>query len=309
MTMTETVLISDVGGTNARLALARDGQIIANSVTRFRGDDYASFDAVLQDFLVRQGNPDLAAACVAVAGPVAGGQARLTNRDWHFSTTTLQRATGADRVRLINDLSALGFATQGLCGDQLSQLRAAKGAGMSNGQALVLGAGTGVNVCAVKCEGPHITCFEAEEGHTALPATIMDRLRTEVGPQATRFASVEETFAGRGLAQLHQARTGQVLQPEMVTQAADQPGPARDTVALYSHLFGMLCRDLALRYLPRDGLFLAGSVARAVATHFSHFEQGFVSVDHMSAIPQSTPVYLIRDDMAALAGCLIASRG
>ena len=87
------MLLADVGGTNARLALARNGVIDESSITRYRGDDYDSFDKVVQTYLAEQDNPRLSAVCVAVAGPVSGGKASLTNRDWDFSEDRLARLT------------------------------------------------------------------------------------------------------------------------------------------------------------------------------------------------------------------------
>ena len=69
------MLLADVGGTNARLALARNGVSDESSITRYRGDDYDSFDKVVQTYLAEQDNPRLSAVCVAVAGPVSGGKA------------------------------------------------------------------------------------------------------------------------------------------------------------------------------------------------------------------------------------------
>ena len=69
------ILLGDVGGTNARLAIARGGSIDRDTVTRFRGDDYATFDDVVRQFLQEQDQPRISAVCVAVAGPVSGGRA------------------------------------------------------------------------------------------------------------------------------------------------------------------------------------------------------------------------------------------
>ena len=57
--------------------------------------------------------------------------------------------------------------------DGISLLRAAPAHRPRNGQALVVGAGTGFNVCGVRhLPGGMISCQEAEEGHTSLPANI-----------------------------------------------------------------------------------------------------------------------------------------
>lgn len=205
------LLLADVGGTNARLAIARNGVIDPETVTRFRGDDFASFDDVIAQFLQQQDQPRISGVCVAVAGPVSGGTARLTNRDWDFDENRLARLTDADHVRLINDLTALGYATPALQGDGLSTLRPARPDRARNGQSLVVGLGTGFNVCAVRAlPGGAVTAMEAEEGHTNLPANIYLRLADLLGEeQAAGFRSTEETFAGRGLSRLHGALTGQ----------------------------------------------------------------------------------------------------
>ncbi|MCF3974376.1 glucokinase [Paracoccus salsus] len=304
------MLLGDVGGTNARLAIARNHVIDEQTVTRFRGDDFTSFDDVVRRFLQEQDQPRISSMCIAVAGPVGGGKARLTNRDWDFDEDRLARLTDADQVRLINDLTALGYATPALHGDGLTVLRAAPEGRARNGQALVVGLGTGFNVCAVRAlHGGAITAMEAEEGHTHLPANIYLRLAELLGADAARrFSSTEETFAGRGLSRLHAARTGGApVRSEDIARAAEAGDPqAVATYDLFADLVGHLCRELALRFMPLEGLFLAGSVGRSIADRIDVFERGFLAEPLMRHIPENTPIFLIRDDMAALHGCLAA---
>lgn len=304
------MLLGDVGGTNARLALARNGIIDPGTITRFRGDDFANFDDVVRRFLQEQDQPRITSVCIAVAGPVSGGTARLTNRDWDFDEARLARLTDADHVRLINDLTALGYATPALGGDGLSVLRDAPEDRARNGQALVVGLGTGFNVCAVRVlAGGAITAMEAEEGHTHLPANIWLRLSDLVGPDAARgFTSTEETFAGRGLSRFHAARTGtDPVRSEQIARAAEAgESEAVATYDLFTEMVGQLCRELALHFMPLEGLFLAGSVGRSIADRMDRFEAGFLAEPFMRHIPENTPIFLIRDDMAALHGCLAA---
>ena len=304
------MLLGDVGGTNARLAIARNGTIDAATVTRFRGDDFASFDDVVRQFMAEQHQPHVSSMCIAVAGPVSGGRANLTNRNWSFDETNLARLTDADHVRLINDLTALGYATPVLSGDGVSQLRPAPAERARNGQSLVVGLGTGFNVCAVRVlPGGAITALEAEEGHTHLPANIMAMLVDRVGANAAAgFFSTEETFAGRGLSRLHAAMTGtDPVRSEDIAAAMEAGDP--DAIATYdffTELVGLLCRELSLRFMPLEGLFLAGSVGRSIADRMELFTPAFLSQTHMGHIPANTPIMLIRDDMAALHGCLSA---
>ena len=304
------MLLGDVGGTNARLALARNGQIDAASVTRFRGDDYASFDEVIQQFLKVQNQPRISAVCVAVAGPVSGGRAALTNRDWTFSEDGLARMTEADHVRLINDLTALGHATPALRGGDLHVLRDAPESRARNGQALVVGLGTGFNVCAVRAlPGGAITTMEAEEGHTNLPANILARLVDELGEPARRaFFSTEETFAGRGLSRVHALRMNAApVRSEEIAKALEAGNAdAGATYDFFAEILGLLLRELALRFMPLEGIFLAGSVGRGITSRIDTIERAMLTETYMRHLPDNTPIYLIRDDMAALHGCLAA---
>lgn len=63
---------------------------------------------------------------------------------------------------------------------------------------------------------------------------------------------------------------------------------------------------MALRFMPLEGLFLAGSVGRSIADRMGRFEASFLAERYMRHIPENTPIFLIRDDMAALHGCLAA---
>ena len=88
--------------------------------------------------------------------------------------------------------------------------------------------------------------------------------------------------------------------------AASGDAEAEASCALYAHLFGLMCRELALRFMPMEGMFLAGSVARSCTDRFDIFEAAFLSDPLMDRITRDVPVGVIRDDMAALHGCLAA---
>lgn len=305
------ILVADVGGTNARLGLAQDGALQHGTIARFRGEDYASFTEVLRAYLARQGHPAVTAACVAVAGPVSGGQARLTNRAWDFSEAELCRLTGADQALLINDMIALGHAVSSSAGAGARLLRAPASDAPSNGQKLVVNAGTGFNICALKqALGNAPTCLDAEEGHTGLSLSVWRLLAEHCAGSEwlDDFAANETLFSGRGLARLHQAlHKGQSCQAEQVVAAAEAgDAAALCTSALYAEMFGLLCRDLALRFMPRDGLYLAGSVARSVAGQLDWFLRGFDACSSGPAIAPGIPLSVVENDLAALEGCLSA---
>jgi glucokinase len=66
-------LIGDIGGTSARLALARDGRIIADSLWQDSGGS-EDFRAVLDRFRAVSGHGAIRAAAIAGAGALRGAR-------------------------------------------------------------------------------------------------------------------------------------------------------------------------------------------------------------------------------------------
>ncbi|MDO9526186.1 MAG: glucokinase, partial [Gemmobacter sp.] len=257
-----TILVADVGGTNTRFALCDPAVGIAgDTLTRYRNKTHDSFESAVTAYLAKQGHPALTAICVAVAGPVSAGRARLTNLDWGFDADGLTALIGAP-VTLINDLAALGHAVPGFGpGDTAAVHSPDPALRVPNGQALVLGLGTGVNACAVRMvPGQPAACLEAEAGHTSLPTSVAALLAHRFGTLPEVFFSTEQLFAGRGLTRLHTLMTGTTQDGEAIiaAHAADDP-QATATLTLFATAVGTYARELALQYMPREGLYLAGS--------------------------------------------------
>lgn len=300
------VLVADVGGTNTRLALAEgDGRICAGP-QRFRNDDHADFLSVAAAYRESIDAPSLTGACIAIAGPVAGTSARLTNRDWSFDSPRIGAVLGTPNVHLLNDIVALGYCLGGLSEDQIGVVRA--GQPLAGGQKLVVGIGTGANGCVVRDVGGRAAVLEAELGHGTLPLAVMDRLVDELGDEALTIPSTEELFSGRGLARLHLMLTGErgVEAGEVVARAAADPDhAAAETMTLLAELTGLLVRQLYFYYLPAGGVYFAGSVARSVLQRpgLARFETALCGDGPFADRLNDLPVSLITDDAAALAGC------
>jgi glucokinase len=316
------LLVADIGGTNSRLALVDGGAIVPESRASAVNAEHESFEAMLAAYLAARagggGQLRIDGAAVAVAGPVRGALAHLTNRDWTIRCDALAAVTGARRVRLLNDLAALGLALPGLVrlrGDSLLRPASPAQGRPAEGQMLVVGLGTGVNACAVHAAPDRpVMCLEAEAGHVALPAPVAAALGAALGPAAEVFATTEELFAGPGLARLHQALTGRVATGAAITAGARTgDAEAGATVALFALLLGMWLRDLALYYLPRGGLWVAGSVARGIfaaappdGAALVALGRGLAADGPFSDLVAAIDVRLVTDDDAALAGCIAA---
>lgn len=303
-----TALVADIGGTNTRVALAEGPRLVPDSIRRFRNADHDGLSDVLAAYLSAAGSPEIAGACVALAGPVRNGTGRLTNLDWTVEEGAIAAVTGANRVKLLNDLQAQGHALDHLGPEAL--IPVLDGPQVPGAARLVIGLGTGVNVTAVHRCGTGTLVTAAEAGHVTLPA--MDEHDLALAcfvAGADGFASVEDVLAGRGLPAIFSWVTTRAGTPRRLTgaeivAAPDDPAAA-EALRLYSRLLGRVAGDLALHHLPFGGLYLIGGVARAMTPHLAAFglEQSFRAKGRFSGLMAEFALFTIADDCAALIGC------
>lgn len=304
-------VVADVGGTNTRVALAEGGQVRAGSIRRFTNASAEGLEAILASYLAEAGLDAPAGACVALAGPVQGDRAQMTNLGWHVTCDSLAQATGTGRVVLLNDLQAQGHALDYL--DPACLLTLRHGAPSERDAArLVVGLGTGMNAAPVHRTPGGIFVPPSESGHVHLPqhgpgeSQLARWLETNHG-----FASVEDVLSGRGVERLwqwHSLQAGQESHRSaaQIMQALEAGDPIAQAVARsVIHSTARVLASLALIHLPLGGIFLIGGVARAFAPWVNRFgfEEAFCEMGRFSDFVRDFPVHVVEDDFAALTGC------
>ena len=305
-------LVADVGGTNTRVALARGGRVLPDTIHRYPNRENPDLWSILRRYLAEQGAPACSEACVALAGPVRDGEGRMTNLKWRIDGEGLRAATGARKVAILNDLQAQGHALGHVDEDMISTvLEQGPGVLPARATRLVIGIGTGFNSAAVHeaAGGRHVV--PSESGHAGLPVqdeaglALAQWLRARHG-----FAAVEDVLSGRGLERLHlwlgqRAGGEEALSAAEIVRAAGTDEAANETLRHFARVLGAVAGDLALIHLPFGGIYLAGGVARAVAPHLgaSGFAEAFRDKGRFSDFMRNFPVFLIEDDYAALTGC------
>ncbi len=306
-----TILVADVGGTNTRLAIVEDARK-APEPLHFANDAFETFPALLAAFAGQRSLPALAGVCIAIAGPVTSQAARLTNRNWHFDKAEIAGMLPGltpGSVRLINDLAALGFALPALSAAQFAEIKPPVADAPANDQALVVGLGTGVNVCLAKPTPTASVVVEAELGHVSLPNCVFERLSKVIGPKISAFPSVEELLSGRGVSRLYrilsagEERSGPAI---LADYDAGRGGAVAETVDLVADLLGRMTRELVYMYQPFGGIHFAGGVARGVLNSAAreHFLASFGVPGRFAEQIGCVPVRLITDDAAALTGAV-----
>ena len=102
------VLSADIGGTNARFALANltpEGAVWLNR--RVFSSQEASFEEALREIIrTRDGIDDVRAVVIAAAGPVENGRVQMTNAAFSVDVRLVKNLFQSARVLLVNDFQA-----------------------------------------------------------------------------------------------------------------------------------------------------------------------------------------------------------
>ena len=299
------LLVGDVGGTNCRLALW-DGGICELRV--YPTAAVSSLQQAVARYLAAVGaRPD--AAAVAVAGPVVGRSARLTNSDWTADLDALPMP-----AVLLNDLHAAALGIDALGAGQ--QVRLGGGAPQRGAPLAVIGIGTGLG-CALRI-GSAVFPGEAGHGDFAPASAQADALLGWLRPRLGRVR-VESVLSGPGLGRLlDYARTvhpGGVGRPPGVpagavvfSGAGSDPACAL-ALSLFVEGIGAFAGDVALATLCRGGVYLCGGILPRVPalTTDGRLWAAFTNKAPMQQLLSAIPLTVVSDPLLGLRGAAAAA--
>lgn len=305
------VVACDLGGTNVRFGLGIDGRLEAETIQQFPNDRFADFGDALGYYLQSVGVRTVDRAVIAVAAPIEGETLKLTNRDWTVNRAGIAAVAGTNYIVLVNDFAALGAA---LLQPEELDVAPVLAAIPTDGAKLVLGAGTGFNASALVGKGQVLS---AEIGHTTFAPEhgLETALRDHIAGRFGR-CSLDRALSGSGLVTLYEVQCARCSRPAIFPDAsaitsAALAGDDADAIEAGRTFAGMLGRtagDLALTFLPRGGIYLTGGVTRALTPFIEDtdgpFARAFFAKGRMGELMRSFPLGIIRDDKAALIGCL-----
>jgi glucokinase len=293
-------LVGDVGGTNARFALARnvDGRPVLEHVESFPAEIHPTFLDGVKAYL---GGCPLkpTGGVIAVAGPVTDGAIDLTNSPWRVSEDELQ-TLGLKPIRLINDFEALAWGAPVVPEDELASL-GGPAQGDPHAAIALVGPGTGFGVSALARDAHgREMALPSEGGHACFaPGDPVEDEVLRILRRRYDRVSIERLICGPGLLNLHRAlaeidgRETHIDDPAQITaQALDDPNsPCGATLARFCAMLGAAAGDIALTTGARGGVYIAGGIAPRIlpfiqASPFRRrFERKGRFQDYMAAIP------------------------
>lgn len=259
------VLVADIGGTNCRLSLVEQANAkplhLARIATGSQPTPEAALEAVLATLTQRPRS-----AVLAVAGPLEGRGAQLTNANWHFDGPLLGRALGLEQGLLVNDFEAQAASLAVLGLSDVTTLVA--GEPEPEGPRLVLGPGTGFGAAALVRRAGRGVLVPTECGHIGVGPE--DPTEEKIWPALTAGlprVTVEGLLSGDGLVRFHRAVASEsgmleadVSAADVTTLALDGDPAALMAVVCFWRLLARVAGDLALAFKATGGVYISGGI-------------------------------------------------
>lgn len=262
--------------------------------------------------------------------------AKLTNLAWFLDTDRLQQELGIESISLINDFAAVGYGIFGLSKQDLLTLQVGKH--KLEAPIAIIGAGTGLGQGFLIKQGNYYQVFPSEGGHADFaPRSELEfqLLKYLLDKHDIQRVSVERVVSGQGVVAIYQFLRDRKIaaeSPEIAQivrtweQEAGQseksvdPGAAIGTAALqgsdrlsvqtlqlFVDIYGAEAGNLALKFLPYGGLYIAGGIAPKILPLLQNgsFVLNFSQKGRMRPILEEIPVYVILNQQVGLIGAAL----
>ena len=320
------LIAGDIGGTKTLLALydAERGPRRPVAEAEFASVRYNGLESMVEEFLGPR-RAKARAACFAVAGPVIGGRAQLTNLPWVVEERALCARLRLGSATLLNDLQAIAHAVPNLHADELCTVK--PGHAQPRGAMAVIAPGTGLGEAFLVWSGNAYVACPSEGGHADFAPGDEPQIEL-LRYMRARYARVgyERVCSGMGLPNIYdflrdsgRAAESPALAVELakasdrtplIVQAAlrEPAGDAlcRLTLRSFASILGAEAGNLALKVLATGGVYIGGGIAPRIVPQLEDgaFAQAFVNKGRFAQMLDGIPVHVI-ETRAALLGAAI----
>ncbi len=310
MKTTKKIVAADIGGTNCRFAVflvGEEGDLLLSKDVIFNTTDSHSFDDLLANLEgsdLGNATEDCDVLVVAVPGPVEEGRrARLANVRWDLDIDQLKEKWSMSNICVINDFVAQAYASLTPAVDDA--IRILLGDFNFVKTIAVIGAGTGLGHCALKCtDHDGVVPIPSEGGHMVFPFVGEEEMKYQSFLRRsikTDFPTGDQVVSGSGLSMIHRYLTNEDLTPKEVAGRVEADS---DTIQWFSRFYGRACRNFALAVLPLGGLLVTGGVAskNPIIVDSDVFRREFVNSPGKGYLLRQVPVSLNINAKAGLWG-------
>lgn len=310
------IVVADIGGTNARFALAEIGAsgIVLGEPVKLPTADFSGLPSAYRAFEKEVGRELPKLASFAVAGPVRGERLQMTNSPWLLEFDAIRRELSLDSGIFLNDFEAIAHAVGAAPDADLAHLTGPEIPLPIDRPCTIVGPGTGLGVAILLPDNGRVIATEGGHIDFAPLDTVEERVLERLRARHRRV-SIERVVAGPGLRAF----------AEVLAEMEGQPMPSGEdkelwTAALagkdnifvaaldrFCRSLGSVAGDLALAHGP-GSVVIAGGLGARLAEHLpqSGFATRFCAKGRYEGLMATLPVKIITHGEPGLFGAAAA---
>jgi glucokinase len=322
---TNMILAGEIGATRTRLAaFETEGSKLQKVVEKiYLSQEERNLPDIIVGFIRAEGIP-VHDACFGVAGPVRGGQSKISNLSWVIDAKELATLLKLKSVGLINDLEAFAYGIDAL--ESKDFITLSEGSEDAEGNRAVISARTGLGVAGLFWDGHRHHPFACEGGHSSfapsdnLEIELLQYLQKKYGR-----VSCERVLSGPGIKNIYDflRETRKFEEPdwlrEQLSHAQDAPALisqlalenkaaiCEQTLAIFVAIYGSQTGDCALNYMSTGGIFIGGSIAAKIVPKMKDpiFLRSFLAKGRMEPLLKGMPVRIVINDDSGIMGAAL----
>ena len=315
------LLIGDIGGTNARFAMADARSTRFSSEQTLKCGDFATAEDAMHHYLETVGAARPTAICLAAAGPIVDERVRFTNNPWIIEASGLRDTFETGDVRLLNDFEAIAYSIPFLAAGDAVPVGLPDPAPLGDSEFMIgiIGPGTGLGAVGLRRFGDRYIPIVGEASHggfapeTQVQVDVLVHLR-----ERFERVSIERLVSGPGienlywaLSRIHGEKRAQLAAAEIFAAGiGGSDARASEAVELFFEILGQFAGDVALTLGAADGMYIAGGIAKRYPEKLanSRFRNGFERKGRHRSLMERIPTQLIIHDQPGLLGAAYCAR-
>ncbi len=309
-------LVTDIGGTNARVALVNRLHIEAIRV--YPTNEFKRAADLFTKFQNDMGQKLPSRWAVAAAGVLTEDRIQGTNINWDIVRDELMTLFHLKTCLLLNDFEAAAYGLSVIKRQNLVQIGGKSP--KDNCTKILIGAGTGLGeaIC-VFCPNGQWNVLRTEGGHCSFAPTNLTEIKLLTFLQSQNDqVSYERILSGTGLLNLYKFFLNELTnlpqnsdiapkleKPSQVTLGAKKGDPVcQKAIDLFCRIYGEEAGNFALKTLPEGGVFIGGGIALHILDWLKKgaFRKGFESKEKMGSLLQAIPVFVVNEPYLGIYG-------
>ena len=291
MTASKLTLISDIGGTNARMALVDNKKKTVNEKV-YLHQDYEGLEEILEDFTKVTGESELQRGILGVAAPIIGDEVNFVNANLSFSQKNLEDKFFKHGLVVLNDLELQVLALNSLTKEDVTVIGEQQ---LNNSTKILISPGTGLGLAGLVKGTPVAT----ESGHINIPHIEgLESLVQSFQQKKGRTPTFEDLLSGKGILFLNEFVSNEIngsVTSEQALMSNTKEG--QEVREIFSVILAIFCRFSALMWGSKGGVYLSGSIINSLIEQINldDFRDNFEDSQTMKDLLMACPIIHVKN--------------